>query len=79
MNVGLGYDYTINEYYNVAAQVIGWQGEFVHDLTKPTGMRRKLCSTKRLDAWGWRAPTSLEDGLRKTYAYYLESGETKCQ
>ena len=35
MNVGLGYDYTINEYYRIAAEVIGFKGEFVHDLSKP--------------------------------------------
>lgn len=73
MNVGLGHDYSINEYYAEAARVIGWHGEFVHDLTKPTGMKQKLCSTERLEAWGWNAPTSLQDGLRKTYEHYLET------
>lgn len=71
MNVGLGYDYTINQYYAAAAKVIGYNGDFEHDLTKPVGMKRKLVSTKLLDAWGWKAKTSLEDGISKAYEYFL--------
>ncbi|MGZ5790577.1 MAG: GDP-L-fucose synthase family protein, partial [Burkholderiaceae bacterium] len=51
MNVGLGYDYTINEYYQAAADVMGYTGEFVHDLGKPVGMARKLVSVERQLAW----------------------------
>jgi len=76
MNVGLGYDYSINEYYSAAASVIGWQGEFVHDLTKPVGMKQKLVSTKRQSAWGWSPKTSLEEGIRLAYRYYLEEYES---
>jgi len=72
MNVGLGHDYTINEYYAAAAAVVGWQGEFVHDLTKPVGMKQKLVSTVRQSAWGWSPQTSLEQGIRLAYRYYLE-------
>ena len=39
-NVILGYDYSINEYYTMAAEVIGFDKGFIHDLTKPTGMKR---------------------------------------
>ena len=74
MNVGLGYDYTINEYYRIAAEVIGFKGEFVHDLSKPEGMRQKLVDVSRLKSFGWRAKTSLEEGIEKTYKFYLERG-----
>ncbi len=47
MNVGLGYDYTINEYYQAAADIMGYTGEFVHYLGKPVGMARKLVSVER--------------------------------
>lgn len=70
LNVGLGYDYTINEYYQAVAHVLGYDGAFRHDLTKPTGMRQKLVSTETLKAFGWSAPTSLEEGLRKTLDFY---------
>lgn len=73
MNVGLGIDYSINEYYEAAAKVIGWNGKFVHDLSKPVGMKQKLVSTKLQDSWGWKSTTSLEEGLQKTYDFYLKS------
>lgn len=74
MNVGLGYDYTINEYYHAVAEVIGFKGEFVHDLSKPEGMRQKLVDVSRLKSFGWLANTRLEEGIEKTYKFYLERG-----
>ena len=73
MNVGLGQDHTINAYYATVARVIGWNGHFTHDLSRPVGMKQKLCDTTRQTAWGWSAPTSLEDGIRATYGHYLEA------
>lgn len=73
MNVGLGTDHTIEEYYRAVADVVGFKGRFVHDLSKPVGMTRKLVSVERAHAWDWQAQTSLRDGLEKTYAYYLET------
>jgi len=72
VNVGLGHDYTINEYYAEIADVVGWDGEFVHDTSKLVGMKRKLLSVDLASEWGWKAPTSLADGLRLTYEHYLE-------
>jgi GDP-L-fucose synthase len=71
MNVGLGYDYTINEYYQAAAEVMGYTGSFVHDLSKPVGMARKLVSVERQQAWGWKAQHELREGIQNTYGYYL--------
>lgn len=72
MNVGLGHDYSINEYYSIAANVIGWDGQFVHDLTKPVGMKQKLVSVERQSAWGWSPKTTLEQGIGFAYRYYTE-------
>lgn len=71
MNVGVGGDHSVNDYYRIAAEVIGWQGRFVHDITKPAGMKQKLVSVEQQTAWGWKPSTSLEDGIRAAYAYYL--------
>ena len=71
MNVGLGHDHSINEYYDVVAGVLGYEGGFTHDLSKPVGMARKLVSTERQQAWGWSARSSLREGVEKTYEYYL--------
>lgn len=72
MNVGLGRDYTIDEYYQAAADVMEYRGSFVHDTSKPVGMARKLVSTERQVAWGWSASTGLHDGMKKTYEFYLK-------
>ena len=72
LNVGLGYDHSINEYYQIAADVIGYTGEFTHDLTRPVGMARKLVSVERQKAWGWSPRIDLREGIEKTYQFYLK-------
>ena len=72
MNVGLGFDYSINEYYEAVANVVGWSGNFVHDLSKPVGMKQKLVSVDRQKKWGWSVATSLEEGISKAYDCYLK-------
>ncbi|TXT31084.1 MAG: GDP-L-fucose synthase [Rhodocyclaceae bacterium] len=73
MNVGLGHDHTINEYYQVVAEVLGYDGDFTHNLSKPVGMARKLVNTERQLAWGWSAQHSLRKGVEKTCKYFMES------
>jgi GDP-L-fucose synthase len=72
MNVGQGHDYSINEYYQAAADVMGYTGGFVHDVSKPVGMARKLVSVERQLAWGWKAQNGLREGIEKTYSFYLK-------
>jgi GDP-L-fucose synthase len=72
MNVGLGHDHTINDYYQTAAEVMGYAGGFVHDLGKPVGMARKLVSIDLQTNWGWSSRHELRDGIEKTYNYYLK-------
>ena len=70
INVGLGHDYTINEYYEAIAEVTGYVGTFVHDLSKPVGMKQKLIDDTKLQAFGWKYKTSLKEGIEKIYEYY---------
>jgi GDP-L-fucose synthase len=72
MNVGIGYDYTVNDYYQAVADVLGYKGQFVHDLSKPVGMRRKIVSIDRLTEWGWKSKTDLRTGILATYDYFCE-------
>lgn len=72
MNVGLGHDHSVLDYYQAVAAVIGWQGTFTFDLGKPAGMRRKLVDTSRQRAWGFQASTPLEAGIRATYDHFLQ-------
>lgn len=71
INVGLGHDYTINEYYQAIADVIGFEGKFIHDLSKPVGMKQKLIDDTKLQKFGWKYKTSLQDGIEKTYKYFI--------
>ncbi|MEX5550393.1 GDP-L-fucose synthase family protein [Pseudomonas pergaminensis] len=72
MNIGQGHDHSINEYYHVAAAVMDYKGQFIHDMTKPVGMARKLVSIERQSQWGWKPRHTLQEGIEKTYSYYLE-------
>ena len=73
LNIGTGQDLTIRELAERVSDVAGWRGEFVFDRSKPDGMPRKVMDVSKLAAMGWRAPTSLEEGLRKAYAWYVEN------
>ena len=72
MNIGTGTDYSVNEYYEIIADSLGWEGNFMHDLSKPVGMKRKLNSIDLQKKWGWTPKTSLRQGIKKTYKYFLE-------
>lgn len=73
INVGLGFDYTINTYYQTIAEVIGFEGKFIHDLSKPIGMKQKLIDDKKLKQFGWQHQTSLKEGIKKTVEYFKTS------
>ncbi|WP_373473236.1 GDP-L-fucose synthase family protein [Sphingorhabdus lacus] len=72
MNIGLGFDHSINAYYQAVAAVLDYKGEFVHDLNRPVGMARKLVAIDKQKSWGWQAKTDLSTGIRLSYEYYLE-------
>jgi len=75
INVGLGHDYTINEYYQEIANVVGFKGEFIHDLSKPVGMKQKLINDEKLKLFGWKYKTNLSDGIKQTYEFYLNEAK----
>ncbi|UWU28814.1 GDP-L-fucose synthase [Rhizobium sp. WSM1274] len=68
INIGTGEDITIRELAETIMRVIGFTGEIVYDQTKPDGTPRKLMSVDRLSALGWKATTSLGDGIARAYA-----------
>ena len=70
INVGLGYDYSVNDYYIEIAKILDYQGKFSHDLSKPVGMEQKLIDDTKLKKFGWKSKTTLNEGLTKTINYY---------
>lgn len=73
MNIGMGEDHTVNEYYKITAQVLGYEGTFTHNLEKPTGMRRKLVDISRQKEFGFFPAFSLEEGILETWKWYKTS------
>lgn len=72
INVGTGVDVTIREMAEIMKRVVGFEGKLTFDATKPDGAPRKLIDISRLSAMGWRYSVALEDGLRRTYDWYVE-------
>jgi GDP-L-fucose synthase len=68
INIGTGVDVTIRELAELMAHELGFSGELKFDTSKPDGTPRKLLDVSRIQALGWRAKTSLPEGIRKTYA-----------
>ena len=75
VNIGTGEDITIAEFARVVAAVVGYGGEISFDPSRPDGTPRKWLDVSRLAALGWRARTSLKDGIKLAYQAYLS--ETK--
>ncbi|HAS6019521.1 TPA: NAD-dependent epimerase/dehydratase family protein [Vibrio vulnificus] len=75
INVGTGVDCTIREMAETMAKVVGFEGKVVFDSTKPDGTPRKLMDVSRLAALGWCYLVSLEQGLSKTYQWFLANQE----
>ncbi|MCP3445116.1 GDP-L-fucose synthase [Bradyrhizobium sp. CCGUVB14] len=71
VNIGTGEDNTIAEFARVVAEIVGYRGEITYDTSRPDGTPRKLLDVCRLAKLGWRATTSLHDGLKQAYAAYL--------
>ncbi|MBB3771008.1 GDP-L-fucose synthase [Angulomicrobium tetraedrale] len=70
VNVGSGEDVTILELTRLVCEVVGFEGEIVHDLTKPDGTPRKLMSADKLRALGWAPRIGLKQGLTETYEWF---------
>ncbi len=71
INVGVGTDLTIRELAETIVRVVGFTGSIQYDTSKPDGTPRKLLDVSRLAELGWSAHTDLEEGLRRTYDWYL--------
>ncbi len=73
INIGSGNEISIRGLAELVAKVVGFEGEIVHDLSKPDGTPRKVLDTTRLTDLGWTAGTSLEQGLALTYEWFLHN------
>ena len=73
VNIGTGQDLSISEIASLVCQVVGFQGSLRFDASRPDGTPRKLSDVSRLTSLGWRASTSLEEGIGKTVAWLRDA------
>ena len=79
LNIGTGADLTIKGLANLIAEVVGYEGEWLFDPSMPDGTPRKLLDTSLAERFGWKYSTSLDEGLRKTYEYFLANAPASSQ
>lgn len=72
INVGSGEELTILELARLICEVVGFEGEIEHDLSRPDGTPRKLMSSEKLHRLGWQPRIGLREGIKSTYGWFLE-------
>lgn len=73
LNIGSGKDHSIKELAEMIAAVVEFEGNIKFDISKPDGTPRKLLDVSRINAIGWSAKIELKDGLKSTYAWFIEN------
>lgn len=72
VNVGTGEDVTIKELAELIRDTVGYKGELEWDASKPDGTPRKLLDVSKIHNLGWKHKTTLAEGIKATYTWYLE-------
>ena len=75
VNAGTGIEYSILEYAQMVKKTVGFEGEIVHDHSKPDGTPRKQLDVSKINQLGWKASTSIEDGLKIVYEWFSQNYE----
>ncbi len=73
LNVGSGKDMAISELAGIISEIVGYNGKIEYDTSKPDGTPRKLMDVSRINSLGWKYKTELEDGIKKTYDWFLNN------
>ncbi len=73
INVGTGRDISIRSLAELIAEIVGFEGEFMFDATKPDGTPRKLMDVSKLSTLGWKATIDLRQGIQSTYQWYIRN------
>ena len=71
LNIGTGVDISIQELAEIIKKIVGFEGEFYFNTSKPDGTMVKLTDPSKLHTLGWKHEIGLEDGIRKMYEWYL--------
>lgn len=71
MNIGAGVDHSIRDFYELACEIVGYEGELAFDTTKPSGVPRRLVDSAVARAHGWQPRTAIRDGMAQCYDSFL--------
>jgi GDP-L-fucose synthase len=77
VNIGTGEDIEIMRLAELIKKIVGFQGEIKNDLEKPDGTPRKLLDVSKLQNLGWKYKIPLEEGIKKTYEWFLRTENSK--
>jgi GDP-L-fucose synthase len=72
VNIGVGHDISIKDLAIMVKEIVGYEGEIVHDLSKPDGTPRKLMDVSKLHSLGWKEKIELRSGIEKVYEEFKE-------
>lgn len=72
LNVGNGIDYSVEEYYQVAKEIINYEGSFEFDISKPTGVSQRLLDSTIAQSFGWSPTTSIREGMSASFQSFIK-------
>jgi len=70
VNIGVGHDIAIKDLAKLIKKIVGYEGDIIHDLSKPDGTPRKLMDVGKLHSMGWKAAIGLEEGITNVYTEF---------
>ena len=73
INVGVGEDIKIKDLVNLIREIVDYDGKIFWNVTYPDGTPQKLLDVSKINNLGWKAQTSLEDGISTTYKWFVEN------
>ena len=73
MNVGLGIDYSVKDFYEAALKTVGYECELKFDTSKPAGMKQKLMDSSIAKTYGWAPTTDISEGMSQAYSAFLKA------
>lgn len=73
MNLGLGIDYSVKDFYEAALATVGYECDLQFDTSKPAGMKQKLMDSSVAKGYGWNPTTNINDGMASAYSAFLEA------
>jgi len=73
LNIGSNEEISISSLIMKLQKIVGFNGEVVFDKNKPDGNPRKLLNSEKIHNLGWKAKTSLDEGLEITYDWFVKN------